>query len=168
MRSFFVADLNARGELQLLAQYRYEQLEQIPGALDIIVHLATLLWREPHGFDTPMPGQQNHLSFRWSAPAATGGIATLRCRGRLASLSLLVSGKDARTDTLILQAYQSHLLRELHDTGVEPAFGLIDVKPRPLVATVNFCPPAAPEDQLTVALADRCFAAAYFRYQDLA
>ena len=32
MRRFFVADVNATGELRALAVYRNEQLEQIPGA----------------------------------------------------------------------------------------------------------------------------------------
>jgi hypothetical protein len=68
-----------------------------------------------------------------------------------------------------LQAFQQHLLRELHDTGIEPAFGLLELKQRPLVATINFEQPIHTElDQLAAALADRCFAASYFRYQHLA
>jgi hypothetical protein len=60
------------------------------------------------------------------------------------------------------------LLREWRDTGFEPAFGLMDLKQRPLVATINFRSPTAPGDQLLTALTDRCFAAAYFRMQGLA
>lgn len=167
-RRFFVADFSTHGELQLMADYDYERLEQIPGARDIIVHLATLLWRSPEGFETPLSAQEPRLDFRWAAVAPTGGIATLRCQGRLVSLSLLVSGKQEQTDTLILQAFQKHLLRELHDTGIEPAFGLTDARERPLVATIGFCPPESPVDRLLAALADRCFAAAYFRFQNLA
>jgi hypothetical protein len=78
-------------------------------------------------------------------------------------LSLLASGIDPEADRLTLDAFQKHLLRELRDTGFEPAFALMDLKQRPLVATINFKSPTEPADQLLTALADRCFAAAYFR-----
>ena len=63
---------------------------------------------------------------------------------------------------------QRHLLAELHDTGLEPAFDLINIPTRPLVATINFRSPPDQRDQVIVALADRCFAASYFRYHGLA
>ena len=69
---------------------------------------------------------------------------------------------------LLQKAFQRHLLTELRDTGYEPAFALLDLHQRPLVATVAFASPPDPQRQLLVALADRCFAAAYFRYLQLA
>jgi len=42
------------------------------------------------------------------------------------------------------------------------------VADRPLVAVVAFAAPPEQTDQVLVALADRCFAAAYFRYLNLA
>jgi len=107
------------------------------------------------------------LVLRWSASAATAGIATVRFEDELMSLSLLASGLDADADTITLQAFQTHLLRELHDTGVEPAFALMELTQRPLIATINFRSPPNPAEQAVVALADRCFAAAYFRYHHL-
>ena len=62
----------------------------------------------------------------------------------------------------------AHLLHELRDTGYEPAFSLIHLRERPLLATVGFATPAEPADKLLVALADRCFGAAFFRYLSLA
>ena len=59
-------------------------------------------------------------------------------------------------------------MSELRDTGYEPALDLLNLKQRPLIATVALWSPADPTDQLLVALADRCFAAAYFRYLSLA
>jgi hypothetical protein len=56
----------------------------------------------------------------------------------------------------------------LHDTGVEPSFALMDLEQRPVVATINFKSPEEHADQLVAALSDRCFAASYFRYQNLA
>jgi hypothetical protein len=44
----------------------------------------------------------------------------------------------------------------------------MDLTQRPLVATVGFASPPEPVRQLLIALADRCFAAAYFRYLQLA
>jgi hypothetical protein len=167
IRRFFVADLNLRGDLQACAEYRYEQLERIPGASDLIVHFATHLYRSPDEFEVPFP-RREHLSFRWRASAPTAGIATLRNERQLASLGLLASGIKPEADDLTLGAFQTHLLRELHGTPFEPAFGLREVKDRPLVAVVAFAAPPDPADQVLVALADRCFAAAYFRYLGLA
>jgi hypothetical protein len=166
--SFWVADLNARGELQAKAEHRYQQLERLPDAAELIIQFSTLLWRYPEEFETSLSPPFAHLWIRWRAAAPTAGIATLRCRSELASLSLLASGKDPNADRITFEAFQRHLLRELHDTGFEPAFTLLDLTERPLVATINFAPPSDQSDQFLVALADRCFAASYFRSQDLA
>jgi hypothetical protein len=40
-----VADLTVRGDLQATAEYRYEQLEQVPGAAELIIQFATHLCR---------------------------------------------------------------------------------------------------------------------------
>ena len=44
----------------------------------------------------------------------------------------------------------------------------MELKERPVVATINFRSPSEQADQLIAALTDRCFAASYFRYQNLA
>lgn len=168
LRRFFVADLNAKGELRDEAEYRYEQLEQIPGAADLISTFSAAVWRSPEEFETPLRPGNRRLNLRWRASASTAGIATVRSEDRLASISLLCSGLDETADSLTLKAYQQHLLTELRDTGYEPAFALMDLRRRPLVATVAFFAPPDPGDQLLVALADRCFAAAFFRYLSLA
>ena len=167
MRSFYVADLAVRGDLRALAEYRYAQLEQLTGALELIVHFAMHLYRSPQEFETELPHGRD-LQYRWRASADTAGITTLRQDGNLASLGLLASGINPDADHLTLDAFQKHLLRELHGTPFEPAFGLSQATQRPLVAIVPFAPPAQRQDQLTVALADRCFAAAYFRTLNLA
>ena len=168
MRHFFVADLNARGDLLAQAEYRYEQLEQIPGAGELLGTLAGAVWRSPKGFDVPLADDRPHLEFRWRAAAATAGIATLRNGGELTSVSLACSGLDEDADRITLEAYQGHLLHELRDTGFEPAFSLLYLRDRPLLATVNFLTPPDPTDRVLVALADRCFGAAFFRYLSLA
>ncbi len=167
-RGFFVADLTVRGEMQALERYDYAALEQIPGAAELIVRFSTALYRSPETFELMLPSSEAETHFRWLASAPTSGIATLRCSGELISLSILASGKDASTDHLTFEAFQHHLLRELHDTGVEPGFALMDIKERPAVATVNFQSPKNQGDQLVAALSDRCFAASYFRFQNLA
>lgn len=168
VRRFFVADLNAKGELRSEAEYRYEQLEQVPGAADLISTFSAAVWRSPEEFETALHPRNRRLTLRWRASAATAGIATVRNAEDLASLSLLCSGLDESADSITLKAYQQHLLAELRDTGYEPAFGLMELRRRPLVATVGFLPPPDPTDQLLVALADRCFAAAFFRFLSLA
>lgn len=166
--SFCVADLTARGELQLKAEYRYADLEQIPGAAELIGHFSGQLWRSPEEFEGPLPVHGTTLSFRWRSASPTSGIATLRTGGTLASVSLLASGVSESTDSLTLETFQLHLLRELHDTGFEPAFALVELTERPLSASFNFQSPHGPVDRLVAALADRCFAASYFRYNGLA
>ena len=168
IRHFFVADLNLRGDLTATAEYRYEQLEQVPGAGELIVQFATQLYRTPEEFEVPLGPRRSGFTYRWRASSETSGITTLRNTGQLASLAILASGINAEADHLTLEAFQTHLLRELHGTPYEPAFGLREVSERPLVAVVAFAAPAEQSDQLLVALADRCFAAAYFRYLNLA
>jgi len=160
-----VADLNVQGELQLKADYDYESLDQIPFAGELIIQLATALYRTPEEFEIQL---RPNLRFRWRAFADTAGMATLRCNDELASLSLLVTGMDHDADSITFSAFQSHLLKQLHDSGTEPAFDLMNLTERPMVATINFLSPPDEVDRLTVALADRCFAAAYFRYHKLA
>jgi hypothetical protein len=168
MRRFYVADLDVRGEVRATAEYQYEHLERVPGAAELIVHFATLIWSNPEEFETTLPHGRTHMAFRWRASAATAGICTLRSHDELASLGLLASGLDPDADHLTLDAFQKHLLRELHGTEFEAGFGLMELKERPLVAVINFLEPPDDTDQLVLALADRCFAAAYFRFQNLA
>src|SRR4051812_18481356 len=168
MRRFFIADINATGELRALAEYKYEQLEQIPGASDLIGTLSGAVWRSPQEFETPLHEERPHLALRWRSTAATAGVATVWDNQSLASVSLACSGLDEDADRITLDAYQRHLLHELRDTGYEPAFSLVHLRERPLLATVSFATPADPTDKLLVALADRCFAAAFFRYLSLA
>lgn len=168
MRRFFMADVNATGELRALAEYRYEQLEQIPGAGELIGTLSGAVWRSPQEFEVPLHEERPHLVLRWRATAATAGVATIWDRQVLASVSLACSGLDEDADRITLDAYQRHLLNELRDTGYEPAFSLVHLRERPLLASVGFATPADPTDKILVALADRCFAAAFFRYLSLA
>ena len=167
--SFTVADLNTRGELQLKQVYGYGQLEQIPGAADLIGIFSGNLYRTPEEFEIKLPPEgPTNLSFRWRCSSATAGVASVRWGERLASVSLVVSGINPEADRMTLEIFQKHLLRELHDSGVEPSFALLDLADRPLVATLNFASPTDSTEQVIVALADRCFAAAFFRYHRLA
>jgi hypothetical protein len=165
---FFIADLNARGDLQLKAEYRYSDLEQIPGAADLIGHFSGQLYKSPDEFEERIPPPAASLTFRWRSASSSSGIATLRTDGHLASVSLLASGVSESTDKVTLDVFQRHLVRELHDTGYEPSFALVEIVERPLIATFNFRSPEGQADQLIAALADRCFAASYFRYLGLA
>ena len=163
LKRFFVADLNTRGELQRSAYYGYDQLEQIPGASELIVPMATAVWRDPEAFDLSLGPAEMALSFRWRASAATAGIGTLRSAGELTSVCLIASGLDAEADAITLRAFQDRLLTGLRDTGYEPAFALVELRERPLVATIEFQSPGQHDAQYLAALSDRCFAAAYFR-----
>lgn len=166
--TFMVADLNASGELQLKSEYQYAALEQLPGAAELIGHLAGALWREPEEFEEGFKPEGSDLKIRWRSLSQSSGIVTLRSGGNLIWVGLLCSGISDEADRATLQALQVHLLRELRDTGFEPAFGLMELAERPLLVTVNFQSPESRLDRALAALTDRCFAAAYFRYLRLA
>ena len=164
---FWVADLNAKGELHVEQQYTYDDLDQLPGTSELIAQFSSAIWRSPEEFEIQLSWTSS-LKIRWRASAPTAGIATIRTGPELVSLSLLCTGINASADQITLQAFQRHLLAELHDTGFEPGFDLMDLTKRPLVATINFRSPDDPREQMVTALADRCFAASYFRYHHLA
>jgi len=166
-KPFWVADLNAKGELHAQQSYTYDDLEKIPGAGDLIAQFSSSIWRNPEEFEIQLSWTSN-LKIRWRASAPTAGIATLRSGTDLLALSLLCTGINPAADQITLQAFQRHLLAELHDTGYEPGFDLMDLDRRPLVATINFRTPDDLREQMTTALCDRCFAASYFRYHQLA
>ena len=168
LRRFVVADLDARGQLHARQVYGYDDLATLPQAGELIAGFSSAIWKSPESFDLDPVAAGTKVACRWRASAGTAGILTLRCQDALASLSLLASGIDADADRITLDAFQRHLLQELHDTGYEPAFDLVSLNERPLVATINVRSPQEPADQMMIALADRCFAASYFRYQGLA
>jgi len=80
-----------------------------------------------------------------------------------------LTGKRAEqcADCITFETFQKHLVRELHGTPYEAAFDLLGMSQRPLLVTVEFHEPADKANQLLAALADRCFAAGYFRYLGL-
>lgn len=168
MKQFFVADFSAQGEVRSLQPYDYATLERIPGCVALIAAFSGELYRSPESVDLALTRDADDVSFRWRAAAPTAGIATIRTRGHLASLSILASGLRPDDDSITLDALQHHLTHELHDTGFEPGFGLLELRDRPLVATATFRSPESDEARLIVALADRCFAASFFRFHGIA
>jgi hypothetical protein len=170
MKSFWVADLTAAGELRDKLAYTHALLEHIPGAAELMGDLAGRLYAQPAGFDLSWRTAGGAVHFRWraSSPSATAGVATVRWDEQLASVSLLAAGQEPDADQIALKTFQQHLMAELRDTGYEPAFALLDLAERPLVVTVAFSPPPDVPRQRIVALADRCFAAALFRFLGLA
>jgi hypothetical protein len=166
MASFWVVDLTATGEVRLRQEYEYRLLEALPGAMELMGLFSMHLWRSPEEFLVSLPG--GHLNMRWRSCSETSGFATLREREDLVSLSVFLCGREADQGEATLKPLQMHLVRELHDTGYEPAFDLMHIRERPLMASINFRSPAAVENQLLSALADRCFAGSYFRKMGLA
>lgn len=168
MRSFFVADLNTQGELRQVTEYDYASLERVPGAGDLIYRCSAELWKSPQEMEIPLSDDRRTF-LRWRSTAESAGIATVRrAGGDLVSLSLLAAGLDPNADATTLDVLQKHLVRELRQTPFEPAFDLVQIKQRPLIATMTFASGKKTDEQMIEALADRSFAAAYFRYLRLA
>ena len=147
---FIVADLNVRGELQLKASYEYEQLEQVPGAADLIAHpsseksgKALRNGGSPDcglakptcicaGDPPPPPPAWRRLQRRRPGFAEAGRLRDRRRGG---------SDHPGRRSSGIFCA-------SCATPAMKPAFGLMDLKERPLVATINFRSPSDPTDQL--------------------
>jgi hypothetical protein len=154
-------------EVRQKTRYAYQLLEQVPGAVELIALFSAHIWRDPQEFE--IHGiEGGSLSLRWAASAESAGIATLREGPQTLAISLLASGIDPESDKITLEAFQNHIVRELHDTGFEPSFDLIHLRQRPLLATAGLMLPHDEADRRMFALTDRCFAAAYFRRLGLA
>jgi hypothetical protein len=168
MLVFYVADLNAQGELRQVTEYDYSTLERVAGASDLIGRCSGALWKSPDEMEVVL-SDEGRTVLRWRATAGSAGIASIRrAAGDLVSISLLAAGRDPEADKTTLAALQQHLVRELRQTPFEPAFDLIELKQRPLLATMTFAADAEAGEPMIEALADRAFAAAYFRFLGLA
>jgi hypothetical protein len=168
VKGFTAIDLTPQCEVRLKAHYEYGLLEQINGASELIGECATEIWRSPESFERTLDGTGRRLSLRWAATAASAGILVAREGEKTLALSLLAGGLDRDADRVTLETFHKHVVRLLHNTGFEPAFDLLDLCERPLLATIGFYLPEKAADRRIFALADRCFAAAYFRRLGLA
>jgi hypothetical protein len=164
MKTYWIADLRANGELLSTSEYVYEQLERLTGCAELIGHLSGEIWRAPEGFETDLAPTGGGLLLRWHSTAATAGLMTLRWKQAVVSVTVLATGINNDADALTISALQQQLVHELHGTAYEAAFSLTDLRQRPLAATMNISSPDHPALQAIAAVADRCFAAAYFRY----
>ena len=99
MRRFFIADVTVAGDLRALAEYRYEQLELIPGAAELIGTVSGAIWRQPLEFEVPLHEERTRLVLRWRASAATAGVATVWDGAELASVSLAWTRTSATCST---------------------------------------------------------------------
>jgi hypothetical protein len=166
---FTVVDLTPQCEARQKAQYTYGLLERLSGAPDLLGFCSGQLWQSPEEFQVSLPASLAQLELRWRSVAATAGILTVRNSStvdadhRTLSLSLLASGIEPEADRVTLSTFQQHIVHELHDTGFEPAFDLLELHERPLVATIGLATPPQEKDGWAFAMLDRCFAASYFR-----
>ena len=168
MRGFTAIDLSPQCEVRLQARYEYDLLQRIDGAAELIGELAGEIWKSPEAFDARISATTEPLEVRWCASANTAGVLIIHDTRQTLSVSLLAAGLERAADMLTLAAFQKHVVSNLHDTGYEPAFDLIELWQRPLLATVGFRMPPTGPDRAVFAMLDRCFAAAYFRRLGLA
>jgi hypothetical protein len=167
MRNFYVADLTTTGEVRALQGYDYQTLEKVPGCIELIAKLSREMYLNPNEFELEVGLGGEAISMRWNASSPSSGIASLRLASELLTLSVLAAGVSEQADQITLNAIQSRIVKELHDSGTEPGFGFLELPMRPLVATILLRDPKVLANQVLVALADRCFAASYFRYLNL-
>lgn len=165
MRGFTVVDLTPQCQVRSKARYEYELLEQVNGAAELLGDVTSLLANNPEAFEAKLA---DSIFLRWRASSQTTGIAAVRDESeRTLSLSIVASGLEPESDHLTLTAFQDHAVRELRDGPYEPSFDLVNLPERPLLASIGLILPPV-QHRWPFALADRCFAAAYFRRLGLA
>ena len=102
MRRFYIADVNATGELRALAEYRYEQLEQIPGASDLIGTLSGAVWRSPREFETTLHDERSHLIMGQRMQLGVDQWGGYQGIIRDPLTGILMGGSDPRKDGLAI------------------------------------------------------------------
>ena len=162
MPVFYVADLNALGELREITEYDSATLERIGPAAELIQQCADELAKNSDTFEAPLTAE-GRTTLRWRTTGHGAGILTVR-NGQQEAVSVSVLAATEQTDAATFTVLQQHLVRQLRQTRHEPAFDLLQIKQRPLLATITFSCPDEPGQQMVRALADRAFAAAYFRF----
>lgn len=167
LKEITAVDLTATCDIRHVTRYRYDLLERLDHAANLIARLAGAVWRTPDEFEIDLD-HGTHLALRWRATSDSCGLATVFDRSGNLSVSLLCAGINAEADQATLQAFQTHVVRELHDTPHEPSFAVLQITDRPLLATLGLFAPQDSAAHPLFALADRCFAAAYFRKLGLA
>jgi hypothetical protein len=162
--TFHVADISPQGELHQLAEYDYDSLELIDGAADLIGRCSGELYKNGEEFEVGLTDDRS-TTLRWRATAAGTGVATIRHGAdELVSLSILAAGAEEQSEAATMDVLQKHIARQLVQTPFEPAFDLMQIKQRPLLATMTLAVGGEASQHHVWALADRAFAAAYFRY----
>jgi hypothetical protein len=128
-----------------------------PAAVEVFRDLV-----ERHGasFRVPLPVRGlAHLELQWTS-YGTAAMATFWARAPVTT-SALAAGLDAGEDRDVLQALQSLILHFHGDSPLEPAFDVLAIPDRPLLATVPIPAPPTP-DMGIIADAETCLAAAFF------
>jgi hypothetical protein len=119
-----------------------------------------------HGDDfrerLPVPGLE-HVELKWTREGS-GALATFWSRNVPVTTSALAPGLDADDALAVLESVQQLVLQFHGDSPEEPAFDLLAVAERPLLATLPIPVPALAlsPDMGVIADAETCLAAAFF------
>ena len=72
---YHVADLNVRGELRASEPYTYDQIQQIPGAIELIADFSTKLYSSAEEFELALTRGEQPVTARWRASSDQPGKA---------------------------------------------------------------------------------------------
>ncbi len=131
----------------------------VPGAVEVF---RSMLDRHGDNFREPLPIPAfAHIGLSWTRQG-TAAVASFWARGDPVTTSALAPGLDAGDDHAALDGIQSLVLHFHGDSPSEPAFDLLTIADRPLLATVPIPVPSNRADMAIIADMETCLAAAFF------
>lgn len=129
-----------------------------PAAVEVF---RDLLERHGAAFRAPLPVRGlKHIELQWTQEG-TAALATFWSHGEPITMSAIVPGLVAEDDRQVLAMLQQ-LVMELHgNSPLEPAFDVLKIADRPLLATLLIPRPFPHRDTAVIADAETCLAAAF-------
>lgn len=133
--------------------------------------IETALRASPDGFSILLPQTMgNPVTLCWRAASRTAGVVEFTLGRALAARSLVLCGVEKAAEREVLRAFNKQA-RRWGNVWIRYGEGdprIYSIKERPLMVTVFHVDKNDHERQLGVGIAQRAFAAAYFRFRFIA
>jgi hypothetical protein len=143
------------------SQRQHESTALVRGAVEVFRYM---LETGTANFRRPMAHKDfTRIQLQWTQETWSAAVATFWVGQIPLTTSALASGRDAAADQEVLRAAQGLVLKFFGDSPVEPAFDLLRIEERPVIASVVLpVPLSLHEDLGLVADMETCLAAAFF------
>jgi hypothetical protein len=145
-----------------ISQRVHDSTSLVPAAVQVF---RDLLERFGPHFKQPVPVIGDEYVLMFTCESAGCAVATFFWQGQPVTTSVLLFGGHAADEEKTLLAVQQMMSQIYRPFGVEPAFDLLSIVDRPLLATLMIpLPPGSvpPSAYAVIGDAETCLAAAFF------